>query len=212
MSSCSVLVRATVGVVVSVLVVLLQRGGGGVDGLHNKIGRCTLHPNGKSSNTPAEFPAEPGNQGQNDRVNVLGLKKSGMDPPLCSSRACLPTAFIAFSVPFVCGWPLDVPQAGPMVLLPILPGLGLEVWASWFRALPPGRAALRTEVGSWRTCRVPRWATLHLGRVCCCRPHWATLLAVQPPPGPGGLGGRSAELVAATDRGKIFWAFGLKKC
>ena len=28
----------------------------------------------------------------------LGLQRSGVAPPLCSSRACLPTAFIAFSV------------------------------------------------------------------------------------------------------------------
>ena len=31
-----------------------------------------------------------------------------MDPPLCSNRACLRTAFIAFSVPFVRDWPLNV--------------------------------------------------------------------------------------------------------
>ena len=30
-----------------------------------------------------------------------GLQRSGLDPPLCSSRACLHTAFIAFSVPLV---------------------------------------------------------------------------------------------------------------
>ena len=38
-------------------------------------------------------------------------KRSGVDPPLCSSRACCHMAFIAFS--------------RPIVLLPILPGLGL---------------------------------------------------------------------------------------
>ena len=43
-----------------------------------------------------------------------GLKRSGVDPPLCSSRACLPTAFIAFSVPFVCDWPLNVAKSAAL--------------------------------------------------------------------------------------------------
>ena len=42
-----------------------------------------------------------------DRASV----RSGIDPPPGSSRACLHTAFIAFSVPFVCDGPLNVPLA-----------------------------------------------------------------------------------------------------
>ena len=45
-----------------------------------------------------------------------------MDPPQCSSRACFHTAFIAFSVPFVCYWKRK--PHWPIVLLPDLPGLG----------------------------------------------------------------------------------------
>ena len=36
---------------------------------------------------------------------------AGVDLSLCSSRACLHRAFIAFSVPSVCDWPLNVPLA-----------------------------------------------------------------------------------------------------
>ena len=36
----------------------------------------------------------------------LRLQSSGVDPPLCSRRACLPTAFIAISVPLRCDGPL----------------------------------------------------------------------------------------------------------
>ena len=41
---------------------------------------------------------------------VMG-QRSGVDPPLCSSRACFHAAFIAFSVPFVGNWPVSVPLA-----------------------------------------------------------------------------------------------------
>ena len=42
-----------------------------------------------------------------------GLKRSGLNP-LCSSHACLHTAFIAFSVPFVCNWPLAGERGGSL--------------------------------------------------------------------------------------------------
>ena len=48
-----------------------------------------------------------------------GLKRSGVDTPLCPSRACLHTAFIAFSVPFEFGGsrdgygPCNISLAGP---------------------------------------------------------------------------------------------------
>ena len=35
-------------------------------------------------------------------ASTWGLQRSGVDPPLCSSRACLHTAFIAISVPLQC--------------------------------------------------------------------------------------------------------------
>ena len=40
------------------------------------------------------------------------LKRSGVDPPLCSSRACLHPAFIAFSVAFVYNGPLKARGGG----------------------------------------------------------------------------------------------------
>ena len=60
-----------------------------------------------------------------DRCTVrafLGLKKSGVGPPLCFSRTCLHVAFLAFSVLRVC----DCQQLFHWlrVLLPVLPGLG----------------------------------------------------------------------------------------
>ena len=53
-----------------------------------------------------------------------GPQRSGVDPPLSSSRACL-MAFIAFSVPFVF---MSLRQFHP-VLLPHLPELG-KGWLS----------------------------------------------------------------------------------
>ena len=39
-----------------------------------------------------------------------GPQRSGVDPPLSSSRACLPTAFIAFSIHCVSHWTFEFPQ------------------------------------------------------------------------------------------------------
>ena len=64
-----------------------------------------------------------------------------MDPPLCSSRACLHTAFIASSVHCVLDWPANVPLAD--CASPVPPWLGQETRASWFRALTPGHAFLQ---------------------------------------------------------------------
>ena len=41
-------------------------------------------------------------------MGLGGLRRSGVDPPLCSSRACLHTASIVFSVPLQCNRPLLV--------------------------------------------------------------------------------------------------------
>ena len=51
-----------------------------------------------------------------------GRKRSGVDPPLTSSHACLHTAFIAFSVHCLSGWPCNVRWHS--VLPCILPGWG----------------------------------------------------------------------------------------
>ena len=59
-----------------------------------------------------------------------------MDPPLCSSRACLHTAFITFSVPVMCIRPVNVPLA--QCAAPHPPGLGQKTQASWCRALALG--------------------------------------------------------------------------
>ena len=42
---------------------------------------------------------------------LRGLKRSGVALPLCSSRACVPTALIAVSVHCVSDWPANVPLA-----------------------------------------------------------------------------------------------------
>ena len=64
------------------------------------------------------------------------LKRSGVDPPLCYSRACLHTAFIASSVHCVFDWRANVPLAlrSPPGALVFRVGSG----SAWFRALSPG--------------------------------------------------------------------------
>ena len=121
-----------------------------------------------------------------------GLKRSGVEPPppppsprpihmapppICpiSSRACLHTAFIAFSVPCMCDWPLNVPQA--YCAAPCPPGFEQGTGASWFRALAPGHASLRSEGinglvamsvwGPGRACSA--WLSLPTVRIVCIR-------------------------------------------
>ena len=59
-----------------------------------------------------------------------GGKRLGMATQLCSSRACLHTAFIAFSVPVAFGWPVHVLLAH--CAAPYTPWLGQETRSSWF--------------------------------------------------------------------------------
>ena len=72
-------------------------------------------------------------------------KRSGMDPPLCSGRACLHTAFLVFPVHSV----FDAPVVHwRIVLLPTLPDLARDRG-------PSGSRLLR---------RVTRWECSELGR------------------------------------------------
>ena len=48
---------------------------------------------------------------QHGCCSCRGLQRSGVGLPLCSSRACLPTAFIAISVHCVFDWPANVALA-----------------------------------------------------------------------------------------------------
>ena len=59
-----------------------------------------------------------------------GLKRSDVDPPLCSGHAGLPTAFIASSVPFVSDWPLNCPY-GPLCCSLTSPSLGPTRGGLW---------------------------------------------------------------------------------
>ena len=51
-------------------------------------------------------------EGEGHHLRGRRLKRSGMDPPLRSSRRCLHTAFIAISVPFVFFWPSGLGEGG----------------------------------------------------------------------------------------------------
>ena len=115
------------------------------------------------------------------------LKKSGVDPPLCSSRACIHTAFIAFSVPFTFNWPLIVPQA--QCAAPICSLIGQEGWASRFWALSPAMLYIRLRLG----CGVH--AVFHVGSLCAWG-GWLALATIghlpytQSSPGNGRHGGK----------------------
>ena len=96
-----------------------------------------------------------------------------MDPPLCSSRACLHTAFIAFSVHCVFDqWMFH----WLIVLLPTFPDLGKRQGAFWFRALTPGHVLGLVHSRWWRTCGGACWLAVILGCAGLRGPHSAAHL------------------------------------
>ena len=123
-----------------------------------------------------------------------GLKRSGVDPPLSSSRACLHKAFIAFSVHCV----FDIAILRRLsVLPPPLPDLGARDW---------GLLVLGITAGSRRRC-TPSWGVASPCPVLACgaqgvlavaglaRPHTFHLCSL----GHGGEGGGEGV------RGHSFW-------
>ena len=136
-----------------------------------------------------------------------GLKWSGVDTPLSSSRAC-PTAFIASPVPVILPGRCHVRST---VLVSHLPSQGQRLPAGCgFRALAP--AAYWTRIGSWLACGGPCWLPLSARCACCCWPHSPTHLASYFHRITEGLGfsQRSTKWIAATDHGFYCSSLGLK--
>ena len=126
------------------------------------------------------------------------------------------TAFIAFSVPFVCDWLLNVPQAHRAA--PCHP----EAWAGGVGFLVQGfMAGSRCTMDSFRiVVHMPCSMRGHTALGACLLlfqknpKKAATHLTLGLPLGMGGLGERGGQrasgLAAATDDGVILWSLGLK--